>query len=137
MQKRGLPIWLKDLLNTRRPTSTYKEKGRRGADSEDSALKETRYLVKKLQSTPGLWECLCKATNEGKPKCLSHIIRIAHEAGLIETNTGGAKHTGAQSDSFTIYSEHHEATSRIGLPVEDSERLRIIVWALEGKTIKE
>ena len=100
----------------------------------DRALRETQYLMNRIQSTSGLWERLCDATNEGKPKCLSAIINIAREAGIIETDTETALLS--DEEPVTIYSEHHEAASHLVLSSEDSARLCVIAWALEGKRLK-
>jgi hypothetical protein len=100
---------------------------------DDRALSETQYLMKRIQSTPGLWERLCDATDEGKPKCLSAIINIAGEAGIIETDNETALR---DEEPVTIYSEHHEAVSHLVLSSDDSARLCVIVWALEGKMLK-
>ena len=58
---------------------------------------------------------------------------IAGEAGIIQTDTETAL---SDEELATIYSEHHEAASHLVLSSEDSARLCVIVWALEGKRLK-
>jgi hypothetical protein len=89
--------------------------------------------MKRLQLTPGLWERLCDATSEGKPNCLRNIISIAGDAGIVETDTKTAL---IDDECVTIYSEHHEAVSRMDLSSKDSASLCVIVWALEGMRVK-
>jgi hypothetical protein len=134
MKGREWRQWLKNLLRGKKTILGPEELNVKSTNSDDNrALSETQYLMKRIQSTPGLWERLCDATNEGKPKCLSAIINIAGEAGIIETDAETAL---SDEEPVTIYSEHHEAVSRIDLSSEDSERLCVIVWALEGKRLK-
>ena len=134
MKGREWRQWLKNLLRGKKtilgPEKIHVES--KNSD-DDRALSETQYLMKRIQSTPGLWERLCDATDEGKPKCLRAIICIAGEAGIIEIDTETAL---SDEKPVTIYSEHHEAVSRIDLSSEDSEKLCVIVWALEGKRLK-
>jgi hypothetical protein len=126
--------WLKNLLRGKKTILGPEELNVKSTNSDDNrALSETQYLMKRIQSTPGLWERLCDATNEGKPKCLSAIINIAGEAGIIETDAETAL---SDEEPVTIYSEHHEAVSHLVLSSEDSARLCVIVWALEGKRLK-
>jgi hypothetical protein len=150
MQRRGWNQWIKNLLKRSnaipdgeglRRQSTNSDKHapsepqyiQQYTDSDEKALSETQYFMKRLQLTPGLWERLCDATSEGKPNCLRNIISIAGDAGIIETDTKTAI---SDDESVTIYSEHHEAISRMDLSSEDSARLCVIVWALEGKRLK-
>jgi hypothetical protein len=113
---------------------------------------ETRYILNRILSIPGLWEDLCNATEEGKPRCLGRVIEIARQSGIIETKEredsltreshdsqdNHPKDSGPwkQANSFTIYSEHHEATAQIELSSLDSWRFRTIIWALEGQVFK-
>ena len=150
MQGRGWNQWIKNLLkrsnaiadgeglrhqpidlDEHAPSETQYIK--QYTDSDEKALSETQYFMKRLQSTPGLWERLCDATSEGKPNCLRNIISIAGDAGIIEIDTKTAL---SDDECVTIYSEHHEAISRMDLSSEDSARLCVIVWALEGKRLK-
>jgi hypothetical protein len=134
MRIRGWRQWLKNLLRGKKTILGPEELHVKSTNSDrDRALRETQYLMNRIQSTSGLWERLCDATNEGKPKCLSAIINIAREAGIIETDTETAL---SDEEPVTIYSEHHEAASHLVLSSEDSARLCVIVWALEGKRLK-
>jgi len=150
MQRRGWNQWIKNLLkrsnaipdgeglrhqskNSDKHAPSEPQYIKQYTDSDEKALSETQYFMKRLQSTPGLWERLCDATSEGKPNCLRNIISIAGDAGIIEIDTKTALN---DDECVTIYSEHHEAISRMDLSSEDSSRLCIIVWALEGKRIK-
>ena len=150
MQRRGWNQWIKNLLkrsnaiadgeglrhqskNSDKHAPSETQYIKQYTDSDEKALSETQYLMKRIQSTPGLWERLCNATNEGKPKCLRAIINITGEAGIIETDTETAL---SDEKPVTIYSEHHEAVSHLVLSSEDSARLCVIVWALEGKRLK-
>ena len=134
MRIRGWRQWLKNLLRGKKTILGPEELYVKSTNSDgDRALRETQYLMNRIQSTSGLWERLCDATNEGKPKCLSAIINIAREAGIIETDTETAL---SDEEPVTIYSEHHEAASHLVLSSEDSARLCVIVWALEGKRLK-
>lgn len=134
MKIRGWRQWLKNLLRGKKTILGPEELHVKSTNSDgDRALRETQYLMKRIQSTPGLWERLCNATNEGKPKCLRAIINIAGEAGIIATDTETPL---SDEEPVTIYSEHHEAVSHLVLSSEDSARLCVIVWALEGKRLK-
>ena len=134
MRIRGWRQWLKNLLRGKKTILGPEELHVKSTNSDgDRALRETQYLMNRIQSTSGLWERLCDATNEGKPKCLSAIINIAREAGIIETDTETAL---SDEEPVTIYSEHHEAASHLVLSSVDSARLCVIVWALEGKRLK-
>lgn len=114
-----------------------------------AAEDETRYMLNQLKAIPGLWEDLCTATNEGKPKCLRKVIDIAHQAGVIENDPDrieiarnsrpSSQHpmevdgASVTSKSFVIYSEHHEAAGAIDLSIHESNNLLTIIWALEGQ----
>lgn len=149
MQRRGWNQWIKNLLkrsnaiadgkslrhqskNSDKHAPSETQYIKQYTDSDEKALTETQYFMKRLQSTPGLWERLCDATSEGKPNCLRNIISIAGDAGIIEIDTKTAL---IDDESVTIYSEHHEAISRMDLSSEDSAILCVIVWALEGKRL--
>jgi hypothetical protein len=113
---------------------------------------ETRYILNRIRSIPGLWEDLCSATEEGKPRCIGRVIRIAHQSGIIETKSredqvsreshdcqnNHLKNSGKwnQANSFTIYSEHHEAAAEIELSNQDRWCFITIIWALEGQAFK-
>ena len=134
MKSRGWRQWLKNLLRGKKRILGLEEVHVESINSDDDrALSETQFLMKRIQLTPGLWERLRDAANEGKPKCLSAIINIAGEAGIIQTDTETAL---SDEELVTIYSEHHEAVFRTDLSSEDSEMLCVIVWALEGKRLK-
>lgn len=134
MKSRGWRQWLKNLLRGKKRILGLEEVQVESINSDDDwALSETQFLMKRIQLTPGLWERLRDAANEGKPKCLSTIINIAGEAGIIQTDTETAL---SDEELVTIYSEHHEAVFRTDLSSEDSEMLCVIVWALEGKRLK-
>jgi len=113
---------------------------------------ETRYILNRIFSIPGLWEDLCNAAEEGKPRCLGRVNEIAHQSGIIETkaredsvareshdsqdNRSKNSDKWSQDNSFTIYSEHHEAARQIELPNQDSWYFSTIIWALEGQVFK-
>jgi hypothetical protein len=113
---------------------------------------ETRCILNRIRSSPGLWEDLCNATEEGKPRCLGRVIEIAHQSGIIETkeredsltrelhdsqdNRSKNSDKWSQDNSFIIYSEHHEAARQIELPNQDSWYFSTIIWALEGQVFK-
>jgi hypothetical protein len=101
--------------------------------SEDQSLRETEHLIRCLQTAPGLWEQLSQAADMGKPTCISAIISICGEAGVLATD--GEKALGDE-ESITIYSEHHEAIGRMELIPDDTNKLCTIVWALEGMSLK-
>jgi len=150
MQRRGWSLWIKNLFkrsnaipdreslrdqltDTNEHAPSEPQGLKQYTDSDEQALCETQCFMKRLQLTPGLWERLCDATSEGKPNCLSNIISIASDAGIIEID---AKTALSDDECVTIYSEHHEAVSRMDLSSEDSARLSVIIWALEGKMLK-
>ena len=125
MKSRGWRQWLKNLLRGKKRILGLEEVHVESINSDDDrALSETQFLMKRIQLTPGLWERLRDAANEGKPKCLSAIINIAGEAGIIETDNETALR---DEEPVTIYSEHHEAVSHLVLSIDDSARLCVIV----------
>jgi hypothetical protein len=104
MQRRGWNQWIKNLLkrsnaipdgeglryqssNSDKHAPSEPQYIKQYTDSDEKALSETQYFMKRLQAIPGLWERLCDATSEGKPNCLRNIISIAGDAGINETDT--------------------------------------------------
>ena len=99
----------------------------------DDPLIQTEIFYRKLRSIPVVWEQLCGAALAGKPGCLSKIVRIATEAGLIDADqhANGAH----RPNAFTLFSEHHNSVGQMKLSLEECHVLITIIWALEGKTI--
>lgn len=101
--------------------------------SKDQALREAEYVIRCLQTAPGLWEQLSQAADMGKPTCISAIISICGEAGVLATDAEKALDN---KESIAIYSEHHEAIGRMEKMPDDISKLSTIVWALEGMSLK-
>ncbi len=104
-----------------------------GANSVTTPFEQTEFVYQRMRSVPGLWERLCAATEEGRPRCHRKIIEISAEAGIVAQNP--EDQTEAEN-TFRIYSEHHESVSLMGLSPEEDDKFLTIIWALEGKTIK-
>ena len=102
-------------------------------NTEERALREARCVLERLQAVSGLWDRLCDATSLGKPACIRAIISICGEADVLDTD---AERALGSTESMTIYSEHHEAISRMKLLPDDVSKLSTIVWALEGMSLK-
>jgi hypothetical protein len=102
-------------------------------ESKNRALRETECIIGCLHTVPGLWEQLSQAASMGKPTCISAIISICREAGVLETDAEKAL---GNKEQITIYSEHHEAISRMKLMPDDISKLSTIAWALEGMSLK-
>jgi hypothetical protein len=99
----------------------------------DDPLIQTEILYQKLRSMPMVWEQLCGAALAGRPGCLSKIVGIATEAGIIDAD----QHSNEENcmNAFTIFSEHHESVGQMKLSQEEFQVLTTIIWALEAKTI--
>lgn len=111
------------------------EQSRYAARPEDQAAQEVRHIMNQLHSIPGLWEELSKAALIGRPECLRRINAVVEDSGL-RIRIAQLENDGTEPEWLTIYSEHHAATQRIGLPLEDSLILATIIWALEGMSLK-
>ena len=129
MRIRGLARWIRGILRARANEGSRA----RLVNGKDVALLETRQILDRLKSVPGLWDQLDIASSEGRPQCLRRITGLIRDAGLIETEADIFK---GSAQTIQVYSEHHEAVPSLALPPNESSTLTTVVWAIEGMSFK-